>query len=75
MDKGWGRGRWGAWMGRAKASLMLGFDGRPAGDVELLIEARVRPVVHFRSARSVRSHDLDIEPVTHAHVPACIVTD
>ena len=44
LDKGWGeREVWGVWMGRAKASLMVGFDGPAAGDVELFIEARVRP--------------------------------
>jgi putative transposase len=60
LDKGWGRPRsWGTWMIEEKASIMLGFDGPARGDVELLIEARVRPgrdgsdqtmTVHFNDA-------------------------
>jgi putative transposase len=44
MDKGWGRPEsWGTWMMGETASILLGFDGPSRGDVELLIEARVRP--------------------------------
>lgn len=44
MDKGWGTPQsWGTWMIGEKASILLGFDGPSRGDVELLIEARVRP--------------------------------
>jgi putative transposase len=44
LDKGWGRPQsWGTWMIEEKASILLGFDGPARGDVELLIEARVRP--------------------------------
>lgn len=44
LDKNWGtREVWGAWMSGTSAALMLGFDGPAEGDVELLVEGRVRP--------------------------------
>jgi putative transposase len=44
LGNGWGRPQsWGTWMIADKGSIMLGFDGPSLGDVELLIEARVRP--------------------------------
>ena len=43
MDRGWKTpNAWGAWMKGNSASILLGFDGPAADDVEMLIEARTR---------------------------------
>jgi hypothetical protein len=61
MDKGWGaREVWGAWMGSPVATLMLGFDGPAGGDVELLIEGRVRPGAVNLNGVIVRYNDAEL---------------